>query len=460
MKRMAAHGRAPSNGPHAGRQPLVAHPPGTAPRARPQARTRGLLARTRLTTWAPRRRTHLLCLLCATLGTVWQMSNIIDLSLLYGHVGERIALTVIGGIGLAMVSVWPLGGTAVCVAAACVYAVAYGHMAGVDPISGIEPWLCASVLLTRGFSRATAYGAVAVSSTVALLVERGYIATVPPYEYYPVIMVWGLSCLVIAELMRQPRMQTELSAHRYRADLERQRLLVVSELHDTVVRDLTRAVMAAEQARLSQPQGASMAAELAAMTASVRTAVEQLRNNLRALGEVDGDSGLDVLASSAPRPLEEVVEEARTLMAGRGIVLEVDGLRALERAEIGPGLRLQLVRVSSELVSNMAKHAGQGAARFLMDSDRASLEIMASNARPADGGAHRGQAPADRQDGSGPVGDPQEHGTGWDDGMLSSGLGLRGVERRVQALGGSVDIAAGPERFTVVVSVPLVAAAG
>ena len=47
--------------------------------------------------------------------------------------------------------------------------------------------------------------------------------------------------------------QADAVADRYREDLERQRLLVVSELHDTVVRDLTRAVMTAEQARLARP---------------------------------------------------------------------------------------------------------------------------------------------------------------------------------------------------------------
>jgi len=54
--------------------------------------------------------------------------------------------------------------------------------------------------------------------------------------------------------------------------MERQRLLVVTELHDTVVRDLTHAVMTAEQARLAHPQDAALAPELDAMTAAVRAA--------------------------------------------------------------------------------------------------------------------------------------------------------------------------------------------
>ena len=97
---------------------------------------------------------------------------------------------------------------------------------------------------------------------------------------------------------------------------------MVSELHDTVVRDLTRAVTAAEQARLAQPRNAPLSPELAAMTASVRAAVEQLRGNLRAMSDAGGASGLDVLASSAPRPLAEVVDEARAALARKGVYCE------------------------------------------------------------------------------------------------------------------------------------------
>ena len=193
------------------------------------------------------------------------------------------------------------------------------------------------------------------------------------------ITVLGCACLVIAELIRRPRVAAEAAAERYHQDLEHQRLLVVSELHDTVVRDLTQAIMTAEQARLAQPN-AVLAGDLNALTVSVRTAVEQLRTNLRALSDAaSGAARLDVLASSAPRPLPDVVAEARTVLEGRGIVLEAEGLEALNA--LPPGVRQQLVRVLSELASNMASHAVSGRARLAVESNGRALKAVAVNTK-------------------------------------------------------------------------------
>ena len=203
----------------------------------------------------------------------------------------------------------------------------------------IGPWLCAAILLTRGFPRGAAYGLVALSTAAGFIP----FASVNSDEYTALMIVYGPVLLVVAELVRRPRRQADAVADRYREDLERQRLLVVSELHDTVVRDLIRAVMTAEQARLARP-GAALARDLSALTTSVRTAVEQLRGSLRAMSDAGGASGLDVLASSAPRPLAEVVDEARLILAGRGIALETVGLEALDADAVPPDVHQQLVR--------------------------------------------------------------------------------------------------------------------
>ena len=406
-------------------------PAGREERRRP--RTTGPLARSRFTVWAPTRRTHLLCLACAAPLT---LAGLIQAT---APSATDTAAALLGGACVALISVWPLGA-----AGLSLVLVPAVHMLVSTPVflvPGIVPWLCACVLVSRGFHRGTAYAAVAVGTVEEL---GAYLWVIAPSQrelypdhhplgfqsfltdYYMYVLVLGAGCLVVAELLRAPRAQTEASARRFEADLERQRLLVVSELHDTVVRDLTHAVMLAEQARLSAGPQDSMADELAAMTGSVRVAVEQLRSSLRAMGQVAGGAGLDVLASSAPRPLSAVLAEARTLLAARGVELEVSGLEALEREEVTPGVRQQLVRVLSELVVNMSKYAAPGPARVLVESDGASLEAMVSNT--ADGG----QATQ----------------------ALTSGLGLEGARRRVEALGGVMSVDAGG-RFTVVLSVPL-----
>ncbi|WP_017177428.1 sensor histidine kinase [Actinomyces timonensis] len=403
------------------------------------AALRRFLAPTRLTTWAPRRRTHLLCLACAGLITLVELVTLSGLSSIPGGPGPwRPLLVVASGVGLALVSPWPLLGSALALLSVGVdSAVIPVTVSTLDPLLPLKVWLCASVLVSRGFNRVVAYGMVVIGSLMAVIPawpRPGEPSALSQHVYAGIL---GAACLVVAELLRQPRMQAEAASQRYEEDLERQRLLVISELHDTVVRDLTQAVMVAEQARLARGPGAPMDPELAAMTASVRAAVEQLRSSLRALGSAGGGSGLDVLASSAPRPLAEVVADARRLLAARGIVLETAGLEALEDSALSPGLRQQLARVLGELVANMAKHAAPGPARLVVERDRRSLEAMASNAAlpadAADGGAGGAMGPA-----------------------VSSGLGLVGARRRVEALGGTLDVSRTRDRFTAVLSVPLV----
>ena len=422
-----------------------------------------LWSSTRLSTWAPRRRTHLLCAACAGALTMLAESE----SPIWPEFEAA------GGLAIALVSVRPAVGGALSFLVAYVFlVVARGSAAAVLPVIG--PWLCASVLLTRGYSRAAAYSLVVASTTgriVSLLLF--------PSDYYSsdfdiILIITGCGCLVVAGLMRRPREAADAAVERYQEDLERQRLLVVFELHDTVVRDLTRAVMLADRARLAQPPDAPLGPELAAMAGSVRTVVEQLRANLRAISGAAGDvagtagkdsaagaiagtagkdsaagaiagaagkdsaagaiAGLDVLAFSAPRPLAEVVAEARAVLAGRGIALETEGLELLEADAVPPGVHRQLVRVLGELVSNMAKYAAPGSARIIVDSDGRSLEAMAANAAPPQNGADAAASSIS---------------------AVSSGLGLAGARRRVESLGGVFDATRTAERFTVILSVPL-----
>ena len=420
------------------------------------AGTTGPFARTRLATWAPRRRTHLLCAACAGL---LACSSIMSM---YPLRPEWIGFEAAGGLGVALVSVWPLGGAALGLLAACAFhVVAQG--AGGPPLPLLAPWLCASVLLSRGFHRAAAYGTVALSVVAGFVASRLGPAAGSNDDSTMPMSILGCGCLIVAELMRRPREAADAAAERYQEDLERQRLLVVSELHDTVVRDLTQAVMTAEQARLAQPD-AVLAPDLTALTASVRTAVEQLRANLRAISGAAGAAGtagkdsaagaagtagaagagavgLDVLASSAPRPLAEVVAEARAVLAGRGIALETWGLELLDSYAVPPGVRQQLVRVLSELASNMAKYAAPGSARIIVDSDGRALRAVAVNAvrtvTPEAGGAD---------------------GSGGPDGPALAGLGLTWARRRVESLGGVFDVGRAQGRWTVVLSIPLRAA--
>ena len=180
------------------------------------------------------------------------------------------------------------------------------------------------------------------------------------------------------------------------------------------------------------------------MTAAVRAAVEQMRHALRAMSDIRGGERLDIEATSAPRPLEVVISDAAAILGQRGAHLEVEGLELLGIPVIPPGVRLQLLRVLGELVSNMSKYtAPQGRARLVIESDGRSLEAMASNdvGLPGQvGGVWAG------------AGAPGSGVPGYD--AFSSGLGLEGARRRVEALGGSLSVSQGEGRWTTVFSVP------
>ena len=382
----------------------------------------GLLQPTRYTTWRPTWRLHLAHAFLAALITLFSIAMTWPLSSI------AVLFEIAGGLALALCSRFPWPGAVL--GAAVTWA---GTVALTDvPFSpGIIPWLCTAILVARGFSRMPAYSLVVFSLVIMIADVQWGGAGTSWFSLLQVSLLAGGGAITLAELIRSPRDQAERSLHTYRESMERQRLLVVTELHDTVVRDLTHAVMTAEQARLAHPEDTALAPELDAMTAAVRAAVEQMRHALRAMSDIRGGERLDIEATSAPRPLEEVVTDAAAALRHRGARLEVEGLELLGIPVIPPGVRLQLLRVLGELVTNMSKYTAlQGRARLVIESDGRSLEAMASN----------------------DVGAPGMVGPTY--GTFSSGLGLEGARRRVESLGGSLSVSQGEGRWTTILSVP------
>ena len=382
----------------------------------------GLLQPTRYTTWRPTWRLHLAHAFLAALITLFSIAMTWPLSSI------AVLFEIAGGLALALCSRFPWPGAVL--GAAVTWA---GTVALTDvPFSpGIIPWLCTAILVARGFSRMPAYSLVVFSLVIMIADVQWGGAGTSWFSLLQVSLLAGGGAITLAELIRSPRDQAERSLHTYRESMERQRLLVVTELHDTVVRDLTHAVMTAEQARLAHPEDTALAPELDAMTAAVRAAVEQMRHALRAMSDIRGGERLDIEATSAPRPLEEVVTNAAVTLGQRGARLEVEGLELLGIPVIPPGVRLQLLRVLGELVTNMSKYTAlQGRARLVIESDGRSLEAMASN----------------------DIGAPGTVGPTY--GAFSSGLGLEGARRRVESLGGSLSVSQGEGRWTTILSVP------
>ena len=395
-----------------------------------------LMQPTRYTTWRPTWRLHLAHAFLAAMVTLFSIAMTWPLSSI------TVLFEVAGGLALALCSRFPWPGA---VLGAAVTWASIVMLIEVPFSPGIIPWLCTAILVARGFSRMPAYSLVVFSLVIVIADVQWGGASTSWFSLLQVSLLAGGGAITLAELIRSPRDQAERSLHTYRESMERQRLLVVTELHDTVVRDLTHAVMTAEQARLAHPADTALAPELDAMTTAVRAAVEQMRHALRAMSDIRGGERLDIEATSAPRPLEAVITDAAAILGQRGARLEVEGLELLGIPMIPPGVRLQLLRVLGELVSNMSKYtAPQGRARLVIESDGRSLEAMASNdvSLPGQvGGMWAG------------AGAPGSSVPGYD--AFSSGLGLEGARRRVEALGGSLSVSQGEGRWTTIFSVPL-----
>ena len=290
-------------------------------------------------------------------------------------------------------------------------------------IAVLLPWGLCIMLLGRGLRRDMIY-VLAFATTLSLIS-----ATPTWFQGLIPAATVGAPCVVIGEVIRHHRLQANVAEQERRRKLDQQRRLVVSELHDTVVRDLSHAVMIAEQARLADPHNARLNQELAAIITPVRTAVEQLRRSLKAMSAAEGDNSLLLLAASPPPPLTDTIRAVRETLTHRDAHLTTQGTDLLDNPSIGPGVRQQLVRIIAELINNAAKYTPPSStATLTIEADDNTLECMCTN--PIDPGQATSTA-------------------------TSSQLGLIQAQQRIESLGGSLHISRTTNRWTAIFTIPL-----
>ena len=290
-------------------------------------------------------------------------------------------------------------------------------------IAVLLPWGLCIMLLGRGLRRDMIY-VLAFATTLA------HLSAAPTWlqGLIPTATV-GAPCVVIGEVIRHHRLQTSTAEQERQHKLDQQRRLVVSELHDTVVRDLSHAVMIAEQARLADPHNARLNQELAAIITPVRTAVEQLRRSLKAMSAAEGDDSLLLLAASPPPPLTDTIRTVQETLAHRDAQLTTHGTDLLHSPGIGPGVHQQLVRIIAELINNAAKYTPPSStATLTIETDNDTLECMCTN----------------------PITPNQPTST-----TTSSQLGLTQAQQRIESLGGSLHITHTLDRWTTIFTIPL-----
>ena len=366
-------------------------------------------------TWHPTRRTHLL-----HAGVAILLLSTSPVTIGVPLTPSAFLVTAMSLACLPLASRFPSAGAAASLAIAWFAATSPYDLGS---IAVLLPWGLCIMLLGRGLRRDMIY-VFAFSTTLVHLSHasawsQGLIQTA----------TFGVLCVVIGEIVRHHRLQADTAEQERRHKLDQQRRLVVSELHDTVVRDLSHAVMIAEQARLADPHNTHLNQQLAAIITPVRTAVEQLRRSLKAMSAAEGDDSLLLLAASPPPPLTETIRTAREALTHRDAHLTTHGTDLLDNPSIGPGVRQQLVRIIAELINNAAKYTPPSStATLTIEADNDTLECMCTN----------------------PINHNQPTST-----ATSSQLGLFQAQQRIESLGGSLHTTHTIDRWTTIFTIPL-----
>ncbi|WP_093422812.1 sensor histidine kinase [Saccharopolyspora flava] len=213
------------------------------------------------------------------------------------------------------------------------------------------------------------------------------------------------------------RTQTEAVA-RHRAEALRQRvdderLRIAQEVHDVVGHGLAAIKMQADVALHvlpKKPEQAEIALDAISRTSS--DALDELRSTLAMVRTGTG---------RGPEPGLERVHDLvhRTREAGVDVALRVRG----ERPELPRAVDLTGYRVLQESLTNVLRHGPEQRAEVTVDYAPEEVRIEVTNPSPA-----------------GPGGD---------------GLGIPGMRRRVEALGGEFDAGASGGRFRVRARLPI-----
>ena len=366
-------------------------------------------------TWHPTRRTHLLHAgVAAFLLVISPVSANVPLT------APALLVTALSLACLPLASRLPAAGAAASLAIAWFTASSPYDL---GTVALLLPWGLCIMLLGRGLRHdmiyVLAFATALIHFSHASAWSQGLLQT----------LIIGVPCVVIGEVVRHHRLQASAAEQERRHKLDQQRRLVVSELHDTVVRDLSHAVMIAEQARLADPHNARLNQELAAIITPGRTAVEQLRRSLNAMSAAEGDDSLLLLAASPPPPLTDTIHTVQETLAHRDAHLTTHGIDLLDNPNIGPGVRQQLVRIIAELINNAAKYTPPSStATLTIETDNDTLECMCTN----------------------PIAPNQPTST-----TTSSQLGLTQTQQRIESLGGSLHITHTLDRWTTIFTIPL-----
>src|SRR5215216_112641 len=206
-----------------------------------------------------------------------------------------------------------------------------------------------------------------------------------------------------------------------------ERLRLARELHDVVAHAISViAVQSGVGAHVADTNPQEAAKALAAIEATSRAALEELRRLLGVLRQEDEPQG-----ALAPVPgladLDSLLAEVGK--AGLAVKLQINGTRP----PLPAGVDLSAYRIVQEALTNVVKHAGPAHAQVVVGYRDQDVTVEVTN------------------DGRGAV-------TSASDGQAGTGHGLIGMRERVQVFGGELEVGPRPGGgFRVAARLPLAA---
>jgi signal transduction histidine kinase len=206
-----------------------------------------------------------------------------------------------------------------------------------------------------------------------------------------------------------------------------ERLRLARELHDVVAHAMSViAVQSGVGAHVANTQPKEAAKALAAIEATSRAALEELRRLLGVLRQEDEPPG-DLAPVPGLADLDGLLAELAK--AGLAVKLQVNGTRP----PLPAGVDLSAYRIVQEALTNVVKHAGPARAQVVIGYGDQDVRVEVID------------------DGRGAV-------TSAGDGRVGSGHGLIGMRERVQAFGGDLEVGPRPGGgFRVAARLPLAA---
>jgi signal transduction histidine kinase len=357
-----------------------------------------------------------LALVAAALSTAFFVFDLVGSGLPRGTLALAYALALLHTLPLAARRRFPGTVLALCVASGLAVAAL-----------GLSPIILGLAILVAVYSVA-AYGDRWVSLAGLAAAELGSAAVqlTPGRFQTPTVVsnalvigaAWLLGHFVGVRRAYTARLERTAELERTRAEQARravaeERLRLARELHDVVAHSISViAVQSGVGAHVAQTQPEEAAKALAAIEATSRAALIELRRLLGVLRQ-EGEPQGDLAPAPGLADLDGLLAEMAK--AGLGVRLRVEGTPS----PLPAGVDLSAYRIVQEALTNVVKHAGPARAQVTIGYRHQEVRVEVSD---------------DGRGVTAPTGD----------GRARVGHGLIGMRERVQVFGGDLEVGPGP----------------